>query len=95
MTIDLAARYVVSDDQVCTTVGGETVILGLNDGVYYGLDAVGARVWELLSAPKSVAGLADVIVSEFDVERGRCEDDLVALLQDLVSKGLVRPASAG
>ena len=40
------AEILVSDDQVSTSVGGEAVILGMHDGVYYGLDPVGAvRAW--------------------------------------------------
>jgi len=41
---------VASDEQVSTSLGAETVILGMGDGVYYGLDAVGARVWDVVTA---------------------------------------------
>src|SRR5688500_11063818 len=67
MPFSPASRVVVSDEQVFTTLGGEAVILGLRDGVYYGLDAVGARVWALLSEPRRVPELVDAIVAEFDV----------------------------
>jgi hypothetical protein len=42
MSLALESRVVVSDEQVHTSLGDEAVILGLGDGVYYGLDAVGA-----------------------------------------------------
>ena len=83
-------RYVVSDDQVATSVGGETVILGLHDGVYYGLDAVGARVWAMLASPRTVGELVDGIVAEFDVDATRCRTDLAGLLGELEGRGLVR-----
>jgi hypothetical protein len=35
-------------DQVSSDLGGEVAILDLTGGMYYGLDAVGARVWELV-----------------------------------------------
>ncbi len=79
-----------SDDQVSTTVGGEVVILGMHDGMYYGLDAVGARVWPMLQSPSRVADIVDAIVGEFAVDAETCERDLLVLLEDLVGRGLAR-----
>jgi hypothetical protein len=95
MPFTAASRLVVSDEQVFTTLGGEAVILGLRDGVYYGLDSVGARIWALLSEPRTVAELVATIVDEFDVTPERCEHDVIALLHDLAGRGLVREQPAG
>jgi hypothetical protein len=92
MPFSPASRIVVSEEQVFTTLGGEAVILGLRDGVYYGLDAVGARVWALLAEPRRVPELVDAIVAEFDVTREQCERDLMALLDQLAARDLVREA---
>ena len=92
MALTLQSRVVVSDAQVSTTVGGEVVILHMHDGVYYGLDAVGARLWSLLQAPTEVAALVTVIVSEFDVAEAQCASDVLALLENLLERGLVREA---
>lgn len=90
MPLSLGSRVVASDDQVHTSVGGETVILGMTDGVYYGLDAVGARVWELLAQPCTVAAIVDQIETEFDAPRTRIEGDVLALLEELAARRLVR-----
>ena len=95
MPFTATSRIVVSDEQVFTTLGGEAVILGMRDGVYYGLDAVGARVWELIALPRRVGDLVATIVAEFDVTPDRCERDVVALLDDLAARGLVRELPAG
>jgi hypothetical protein len=68
---------------------GDTAILQLTSGVYFGLDAVGTRIWTLLATPSSVATLVDAIAAEFDVDRSRCAQDIVALLDDLEANGLV------
>lgn len=94
MAFSRSSRVVASDDQVSTSIGGESVILGLNDGVYYGLDAVGARVWSLIAEPVSVADLTAAVVAEFDVSPEQCERDLLALLEDLGRRGLVHDVSA-
>ena len=81
---------VVSDEQVSTSLGDETVILGMGDGVYYGLDAVGARVWSLLAAPQRVSGLVSAITREFAGRAGDCERDVLDLLDDLAERRLIR-----
>jgi hypothetical protein len=90
MPLTLDSCVVASDDQVHTSLGDEAVILGLQDGVYYGLDAVGARVWSLLSEPRRVSAIIALLMEEFDVSPERCERDVLALLGDLTERRLVR-----
>lgn len=71
-------------EQVSCDLGDEAVILSLKDGVYYGLNAVAARVWELLKQePRTVGKIRDIILKEFDVEEERCTQDLLDLLEQL------------
>jgi hypothetical protein len=90
MPITRDSCVVVSDEQVSTSLGDETVILGMGDGVYYGLDAVGARVWALVASPRRVSELVLAITAEFDVSPERCERDVLALLDELSARQLVR-----
>jgi hypothetical protein len=78
------------ETQVSADLGHETVILHLESGVYFGLDKVGTRVWNLLAEPRTVSELRDAIVARFEVEPGPCEADLLRLLAQLLEKGLVR-----
>lgn len=93
--MDARTRVVAARDQVSVEVEGEAVILSLADGVYYGLDPVGARVWTLLEEPRTVAELRDAVVAEWEVEAPAAERDLLALLDALAARGLVevRPAA--
>ena len=75
-------------------LGGEAVVLNLDTGIYYGLDAVGTQVWRLLQQPRSLAELRDHITDEFDVTADRCEADLHAFVGSLNSHGLLRPCDA-
>ncbi len=89
MTLSPDSIVVVSKDQMASDVGGETVILGLAAGRYYGLDAVGARVWQLIQTPAPVADVCRTIVAEYEVEPAQCETDVLALLRKMVDAGLV------
>jgi hypothetical protein len=88
-TVVAAAR-----DQVSADLEGEAVILNLADGVYYGLDSVGARVWELLREPRTVGSLVAAITAEFEVDADTASRDLARLLADLAARGLVEIADA-
>lgn len=92
--MDAATRVAAARDQVSVEVEGEAVILSLADGVYYGLDPVGARVWGLMEQPRTVAELRDAVVAEWEVDAPTAERDLLELLADLAARGLVevRPA---
>ena len=80
---------VASSRQVSTEVEEESVILNFDDGVYYGLDQVGGRVWQLLQDPVTPIEIRDRIVAEYEVESERCEADLRELLGELHAAGLI------
>lgn len=87
--ISLDAKVVVASDQVSTSLEDETVVLHLKDGVYYGLDPVGSRIWNLLQEPQTVKDVRDILLKEYNVEPQRCEQDLLNLLEKLANKGLI------
>lgn len=90
MSLTRDSCVVVSDEQVSTTIGDETVILGMRDGVYYGLDAVGARIWALLAAPRRVSEIVRTLADEFEATPEQLEHDTLALLDALSSRQLIR-----
>ena len=87
--LTLDSRVSASPDLLASDLAGEMVLLNLADGVYYGLDAVGAHLWHLLESPHSVRALVDDVTTHFDVERTQCEGDVLAFLGDLSAHGLV------
>ena len=85
---------VASGDQVSSDLAGEIVMLNLKNGTYYGLDDVGARIWNLIQEPRPVAAVRDAILGEYEVEPERCERDLLALLRELQDSGLIEVKDA-
>lgn len=77
-------------DVVFCDLDGEIALLHLQRGVYYGLDLVGARIWHLLGAARTVSQVRDTLVEEFDVDVARCERDLLAILQQMADAELVK-----
>jgi hypothetical protein len=91
MSTSLSADSIVvaSRNQVSCDLKGEAAVLNLKNSVYYGLESVGAFVWNLVQRPRSVGELRDALLQEYDVEPGRCESDLLALLEKLLAEGLI------
>jgi len=87
LTIDSTVSAVTN--QTSCELEGEAVILLLKGGIYYTLNPVGTRIWNLVQKPVLVRDVRDTILREYDVDAGRCEDELFALLQDLEKEGLI------
>lgn len=81
--ISLSATVRLTDRQVACAVADEMVILHLHEGVYYGLNSVGACVWRQVQGSCRVDQIVDAVMAEFDVTRDRCVADVYELLQDL------------
>jgi hypothetical protein len=89
LAMSKSSVVVAAKHQVSCEVSGEAVILNLNSGIYYGLDALGARVWELIQEPMTVGKIQAILLNEYEVQPERCERDLLALLRKLTDAGLV------
>ena len=83
------STVVVAKNQVSSDLGGETAILNLKNGVYYGLNPVGTRIWQLIQEPITVSQIRDTIFNEYDVSLGQCESDILVLLEQLSAENLV------
>jgi hypothetical protein len=80
-------------DVIHSNLADEIVLLDLKSGVYHGLEAVGARIWELLASPVSVRQVRDTLLEEYDVDSHQCEQDLLQLIEELRNHGLVEVRS--
>ena len=87
--ISLDTVVVAGSELVTANLDGEVVILGFQSGSYFGLDQVGAFVWDLLQKPQTVAALCDRILQEYEIDQERCEQDLLNLLGQLLDQQLI------
>jgi len=93
--ISLRSIVVASRDQVSTALADEAVILGMTDGVYYGLDPVGARIWQLVEQPIVLADVVETLLDEYEVARELCTADVIALAGELAARGLLEVRGDG
>lgn len=75
----------------------ESVLLNLETERYFGLDAVGTRMWQLVTTAPSVEVAVARLAEEYDAPQERLRADLAKLLEHLVENGLItmQPADVG
>jgi hypothetical protein len=73
-------------------VRDQIALLNVETGVYFGLDEIGARMWDLLCEHRTLRAAAERMDSEFAVEPARLREDLLRLVGELVDKGLLEIA---
>lgn len=88
-TLGLACRVAVSPAALIQPTGDEAIVLDTASERYFGLNPVGARLWALLQADPDLAAAHRQLLTEFEVEPGRLEHDLLAVVADLADAGLV------
>jgi hypothetical protein len=88
-SLSVHSIVVATTEQVSCPLGEESAILNLKNSVYYGMNPVGARVWNLVQQPKSVLQLRDTLLEEYEVDPSRCERDLLDLLEQMRREGLI------
>ena len=87
--MNLSDKVSIPPQVMARTVGDETVILDLASGTYFGLDPVGARIWELMGEGKTLSEVCGQMLEEYEVSRDDLERDVLRLAQELTDQGLV------
>jgi hypothetical protein len=82
-------RLRIPDDVVFRDLAGESVLLNLSTSTYFGLDAVGTRLWHHIAGHGSTALAIETILAEYDVDGLRLQKDVEALIDQLLAKGLL------
>lgn len=92
--LDLSTVVKKSAAQVSCVLNEEVAVLNVERALYFGLQGVGAFVWDRLEEPRTVAALCDEVLAEFDVPQEVCQRDVIAFLDSLREAGLVDFVSA-
>ena len=88
--LDINSRLTRNPELITADMDGDTVMMNIANGKYFGINEVGSRVWELLESPVSVADLCRHIAAEFEVDDSRCRSDLLKLLAEMLEHDVVR-----
>jgi hypothetical protein len=88
MTVSLHDRLIVGAHVLFRQLDEEAVLLDLKSGTYFGLNNVGARVWQLILEHGRLSRVLESLVEEYAAERDVIERDLLQLAGELVGRKL-------
>jgi hypothetical protein len=94
MPITLDSQLTIPETIYTQEVGDETILLDTRGGLYFSLDPVGTRMWNLIREHGSLRVVHETMLSEYDVTPERLETDILALAEKMIAKGLASLAQA-
>jgi hypothetical protein len=89
MSLSMASRVSVPVDVLIQELNGESVILNVKTGRYFGLDGVGTRMWAVMTTSPSIAVACTNLLEEYEVQEEQLRQDLLEMAENLVANGLV------
>jgi hypothetical protein len=70
-------------------LGDSLLMMSVEKGQYFTLNAVGTRIWELLEKPTTQAALVRQLVTEYEVRPENCAAQVAAFLAALRQRDLL------
>ncbi|HEX8074274.1 MAG TPA: PqqD family protein [Thermoleophilaceae bacterium] len=86
----MPGKVCISPDVLFQEFDGETVLLDRRTSVYFELDEVGTRAWQLLAENESLEPIVATLLTEYAVDEATLRRDLQALIDQLSARGLVQ-----
>ncbi|MBN1892590.1 MAG: lasso peptide biosynthesis PqqD family chaperone [Clostridiales bacterium] len=79
---------------VTADMDGETVMMHVESGNYFGLGEVGSTIWALTEEPIGVREIINQLTESYDVERDRCEVETLDFLNEMNTLGMITEDTA-
>jgi hypothetical protein len=95
--VSFSERAIIPSKVLIRFLDQESVLLNLDTERYFGLDAVGTRMWQVVTAAPTVNAAFLELVEEYDVPPSVLRSNLTELLEHLLENGLIamQPADVG
>jgi hypothetical protein len=90
MTISFSDRVEVPKHVLVRFLDNESVFLNLETEHYYGLDEIGTRMWQAVTAAPYIEVAYERLLSQFDVKAQQLRQNFSELLERLLNDGLLR-----
>jgi Coenzyme PQQ synthesis protein D (PqqD) len=87
--LSLTSSVRINDAVLFQELQGEAVLLNLNTGVYFGLEEIGTRVWQLIGEKQVLSRVLETMLQEYDVAEEKCAQALLELVAEMQEQGLV------
>lgn len=83
-------RILLNQELLQSEIDGETIMMSIDNGKYYGLNTVASRIWEIIKDEPLLSELIDKLVEEYDIEKKQCEIETQEFLFNLIENKLIK-----
>ena len=74
---------------IFTDLDDTVVMMDAERGLYYELDPVATRIWNLLESARPVGEVCGVLAGEYDVTPEQCSDDVLGFIEEAAEMEIV------
>lgn len=87
--MDRSTTLTRNDSMVFTDLDDTIVMMDVDEGQYYELDPIAARIWELIEDGSTVGEICDALAEQYEVDPQECQQDTLEFLQTATERGIV------
>jgi hypothetical protein len=88
-------KFLKKDQILETRVNDELILFDASLGNYHSLSTSGQAIWDLLTEPRSIDQIRDVLATRFAVPLERCETETHSFVEQLLERQLISRVSDG
>jgi hypothetical protein len=88
--LSLSTKFERNTGFIQTDIDGETVMMNIENGEYYGLAAVASQIWQLLETPTDLQTIIEKLLCEYDVTIEQCQLDVTEFIQSMLDEEIVK-----
>ncbi len=85
----LNAKIVQNKEIDASDIDGDKVMMNLERGMYFSLNSVGSRIWDIIENPTTTDDIVKVLLNEYDIAEEECKEAVVSFLKGLEVNGLI------
>jgi hypothetical protein len=90
MTVMENLRFMQAQGNLVSSMNGEKVMMSVQKGKYYNLGQVGGRIWDLLSEPRTIEDVTEILTQEYEVNPSECREQVATFVQSLLIEELIQ-----
>ena len=90
--VETNSKIMRHPDLLAVPMDGDLVMMSISKGTYYGINPVGAVIWDALQTPQTLEQLCQVVVKEFDVDVETCAKDVSNFVAQMLDAKVVQYA---
>lgn len=85
----LNAKIVQNKEIDASDIDGDKVMMNLERGMYFSLNSVGSRIWDIIENPTTTDEIVKTLLNEYDITEEKCKEAVVSFLKGLEVNGLI------